>query len=240
MWKILLIIPLLLPLSSFGQGAGGHIDHTINIGEMLRATPEQINSMNGGAYGTQGTPYVFTEFKKGNIHFSNMTRVSNYMMNYDCFNNQLIFKEGNEYYVIEPIKINYIEFQHLPDSTILFRQVFLEDKKKIILMEILYEGESTLYKYHSKAFYKADYTGAYSRDIRYDEYEDEYTWYIDTGSEGIRRLRPKKKTVLKIMEPASAEIEQYLKKEKPDLKSDEELIRLVEYHDKQTGPTQFQ
>jgi hypothetical protein len=238
MRKILLIIPLLLPLSSFCQETGIYIDN-INLGELLHATPEQLNSMNGEAYGTLGTPYVFTEFKKGNIYFSNKTRVKNYLINYDCYNNRLIFKNGNEHYIIEARQIDYVEFQHLPDSTVLFRQVFLKDKKKIILMKLLYEGESKLYKYYSKAFYEADYTGAYSRENRYDEYKDEYGWYIDTGSEGIRRLKPKKNSILKIMEPASAEIEQYLKKGKPDLKSDEELIRLVEYYDNQTGPTQF-
>ena len=100
-----------------------------------------------------------------------------------------------------------------------------------VLMKILYSGQSALYRYDFKTFREADYTGAYSQDNRYDEYIDESQWYIETGGEEIQRLKPRKKSILKVFEPFSKQIEKYLKQEKPDLKSDQDLILLVEYYD---------
>ena len=220
-----------MPLASFCQEVELYIDR-LQLGNLLHATPDQIGSFGGEAYGTKGTPYVFKELKKGDIYFSNKTRVINHMINYDCYNDRLIIKRGEEYYMMDARQIDYVEFQYLPDTSILLRKVFLEDKKKFTLLEILYEEESILYKHHFKTFQAADYTRAYSSENRYDEYKDEHAWYIVTGDEKIIRLRPKKKSILQIMEPAAMEIEAYLKKKKPDLKSDADLIRIVELYDK--------
>lgn len=207
-----------------------------DLGEFLRATPEQQREWRGDSYGTIGTPYVYQEFKKGNIYFTDMTAILDAPINYDCYNNQMLINHGETNYILNNYLIDFIEFKIREDSTVRFRQVFLVDKKKTVFMKVLYSKESTLYKYFYKSFQKADYTGAYSQDRRYDEYIDNHAWYIQLNGEEIQSLKPKKKAILQVLEPEKEEIEKFLKKEKPDLKSDQDLVRLVELYDELQNP----
>ena len=83
--------------------------------------------------------------------------------------------------MVDNRKIDCIKFYQSEDTTVLFKQVFLLEEKKIVHMEILYRKQSTLYRYCFKTFREADYTGACSQDNRYDEYIDETQWYIEPG-----------------------------------------------------------
>jgi len=230
MKKIIFLVFLIAPLAGFCQEVKQYSDR-VYLGDMMRANPEQLKNLDGRSYGTEGTPYILKEFTKGDIFFSDRTAARNKLINYDCYNNRVLFKQDEVNYIVDSRKIDYIKFYPPGDTTVLFKQVFLLDQKKIVLMKILYNKESTLYRYYYKTFREADYTGAYSQDKRYDEFIDEHQWYIEPGGAEIRRLRPKKKSILEVFEPFSKEMEQYLKKEKPNLKSDPDLIRLVEYYD---------
>jgi hypothetical protein len=44
-------------------------------------------------------------------------------------------------------------------------------------------------------------------------------------------LKPKKKSALEIMEDKSDDLEKYIKKEKPDLKTDDGLVQLIRFYD---------
>jgi hypothetical protein len=228
---------LYIPLTAFSQGMGEYVRIT-DLGEFLRATPEQMREMTGESYGTIGTPYVYPEFKKGNIYFTDMTAILNAPINYDCYNNLMLISRGETHYILNNHLIDFIEFKIREDSTVRFKQVFLVDKKKTVFMKVLYSKESTLYKYFHKSFQKADYTGAYSQDRRYDEYIDNHAWYIQLSGEEIQRLKPKKKAILQVLEPEKEEIGKFLKKEKLDLKSDQDLVRLVKLYD-ELQKTQF-
>ena len=113
----------------------------------------------------------------------------------------------------------------------LFKQVFIEKLKKRIFMEVLYNEKSILYKRYYKEFREADYGGAYSQDRRYDEYHDRQSYYIKTADNELQMIKPNKKSVIEIMKDKSEELEKYIKKEKPDLKTDDGLVQLIRYYD---------
>ena len=230
MKKIIFLVLLTVPFTGFCQEVKQYSDR-VYLGDMMRANPEQLKNLEGRSYGTEGTPYVLKDFTKGDIFFSDKTAARNKLINYDCYNNRVLFKQDEVNYIVDSRKIDYIKFYPTGHSTVLFKKVFLMEQRKIVLMKILYHKESTLYRYYYKTFREADYTGAYSQDKRYDEFIDEHQWYIEPGGAEIRRLRPKKKSILEAFKAYRNDIEQYLKNEKPDLKSDRDLIRLVEYYD---------
>lgn len=227
---ILLLIFLMTPVWAVSQDES-HYFRITDLGEFMRATPEELREMRGESYGTLGTPYVFPEFMNGDIYFSDKTVIRNASLNYDCYNNQVLIKRGEEYFMLNNHLIEFIEFRVREDSTVLFKPVFLLEKKQTLFLKVLYAQQSTLYKHYYKDFQKADYTGAYSQDRRYDEYIDNHAWYIQLNGGEIQQLKPRKKEILQIMEPEKEAIEKFLKKEKPDLKSDQDLVRLVKLYD---------
>lgn len=230
MRTLLIILLLAIPAGLLSQDLNSYT-RISDLGEYIRATPQQRAMMGGEAYGTVGTPNVYKKFQKGDVYFSDKTVIRNRMINYDCYHDRVLLNSGELDYVIQARHIDYLLFHVREDTTDLFKQVFLLDKKKTVFMKVLYSGESTLYKYYYKTFQEADYTGPYSQDRRYDEYRDEHDWYIRLPGEEIQKLRPKRKAILQIMNAESDKIESYLKGNKPDLKSDANLIRLVKYFD---------
>lgn len=203
----------------------------LDMGEFLRGTPSTKRVMGGEAYGTIGTPYVYKEFLNGNIYFTDNSVILNRPINYDCYNNRVLLHYGEEDHIMNSRQIESLEFEVSDDSYSVFRQVFVLEKKKTVFMKVLYEGKSTLYKYYFKNFHKADYTGPYSQERRYDEYLDDQEWYLEPGDQEVQKLKPRKKAILQILESRKGEIEHFLKTEDIDLKSDQDLVRLIEFYD---------
>lgn len=230
MRSILFILLLTISFTGSAQFLGGYAD-AVNLSDILRASPSELHKMTGEAYGTIGTPNVFEEFRSGHIYFSNKSLAKNLPINYDCFNDRVLLSKGEVDYILDKRMIDYLEFPEEEGKSIVFKQVFAMDLKKPVFMKLLYSGESKLYKHIYKSFQEADYTGPYSQDKRYDEYINNYAWYIELPGSDLQRFRPKKKSILQLMDSHSTEIEKFLKKEKPDLKTEEGITKLVEYYD---------
>jgi hypothetical protein len=230
MKTLLIILLLAIPSGLFSQDLGNYVRIT-DLGEYMRATPLQRKIMRGEAYGTIGTSTVYKKFQKGDIYFSDKTVLRNRKINYDCYQDQVLLRSGEDDYVVPNRYIDFLLFHIREDTSEMFKQVFLADEKRTVFMKVLYSGESRLYKYYYKTFQEADYTGPYSQDRLYDEYTDEHTWYIRLPEKEIQRLKPKKKAILRIMDSRSDEIEGFMKENKPDLKSDSYLIRLLKHYD---------
>ena len=227
---LLLIIGLTLTLSGFAQSLGSYMD-AANLDYIMRNSPGELRNMTGEAYGTIGTPNFFEEFKTGNIYLSNKTVMKNVLINYDCFNDRVLFNRGEIDYVLNKRLIDFLEFPVNMDNSIVFKQVFVEEKKTTLFMKVVYQKESILYKHYYKTFQEADYTGAYNQDRRYNEYIDNHAWYIEIEDGELTRIRPTKKVLLQIMKSHKGEMEKFLKKENPDLKTEEGLYLVMEYYD---------
>jgi hypothetical protein len=231
MKSTIIFVFLILPLVISGQGVVGPTGYSETDMNSLNPNRLLIRTKSADAYGTIGTPYVFKDFKKGNLYYSNQQRVSNILLNYDCYNNQLVYTSGGSRYLLNSDRIEYFESDPGQDSSRLFRQVFVEDLKKRVFLQVLYNDASILYKRYYKDFREADYGGAYSQDNRYDEYHDRQAYYIKLADGDLQQLKPRKKSILEVLSDRSDEIEKYIKKEKPDLKTDAGLVRLIGFYD---------
>jgi hypothetical protein len=220
-----------LPLVISGQSVPGSIGYEITEMDIMNPSPHLLRTKSAGAYGTIGTPYIFEDFKKGNIFYANKLRVDGKLLNYDCYNDRWEYSAGNSVYLLNSNQIDYFEIFPGQDRTMLFKQVFVEKLKKLVFLQVLYNENSILYKRYFKEFKEADYGGAYSQDRRYDEYHDRHSYYFKTADNDVQLLKPKKKSVLEVLEDRSAELEKYIKQEKPDLKTDDGLVQLILFYD---------
>ena len=232
MKSTILILFLYLPLVLSGQAVSSPAGYEETNLDALNPNRMLLQTKSADAYGTTGTPYVFKEFRQGNIYYANQQRVAGIILNYDCHNNRLEYISGGSVYLLNSSQVNYAEFISAPETAMLFEQVFVEKLKKRIFMQVLYNERSILYKRYYKEFREADYGGAYSQDRRYDEYHDRYSYYLKTDDNELQMLKPNKKSVLEILEDNSDELQQYIKKEKPDLKTEEGLIQVINFYDK--------
>jgi hypothetical protein len=225
------LLLLLQPLVTFGQTVPGSNVYQLTEMDIMNPHLRTLGTKSAMAYGTKGTPYVFSEHMKGNIYFANKLRVNGLLINYDCYNNLLIYLSGESAYLINSSQIDYFEIYPGQDSSMLFKQVLVEKLKKRIFLQVLYNDSSVLYKRYFKEFREADYGGPYSQDRRYDEYHDRHSYYIKTADNALQELKPRKKSILEVLEDRSGDLEKYIKQENPDLKSDDGLVQLIRFYD---------
>ena len=228
---ILLFLFLFMPLMTSAQAVPGSTGYEMTEMNIMNPAPQLLRTKSAIAYGTTGTPYVFEDFKQGNIFYANKMRIDGKLLNYDCYNDRWEYSAGNSIYLLNSSQIDYFEIFPDQDMTILFKQVFIEKLKKQVSLQVLYNENSILYKRYYKEFREADYGGAYSQDRRYDEYHDRHSYYLKTADNELQMLKPKKKSALEIMEDKSDELEKYIKKENTDLKTDDGLVQLIRFYD---------
>ena len=226
-----------IPCMLNGQDISGYNFET-GVNDLLNPSPHIMSERKGGAaYGTEGSPMILDEYTKGNIYYSNKSKTSAILINYDCYNNRVFYSDGTNEYVLPSKEIDFLEFT-LNDQSLVFKHIFLEDLKQSLFVQVLYNNQSILYKRHYRQFLKADYDRAYGSDRRYDEYKNLYKYYISLDGVNSISFKPRKKDLLNIMNEHRNDIEAYLKAEKNNLKSDTDLVKLVKYYDSLTTPTQ--
>jgi hypothetical protein len=204
-----------------------------NLNDFVEGRSDYIRSFKSGYEGIRGTPNVFEDFRKGNLYFTNKISVAGIMINYDCYNDNILYTEKDHIYIINGKNIDFFTIENgWGSGNLLFKQVFLESEKKIIFLQIIYECQSTLFKRYKKKFIEADYTGPYNADRRYDEYIDDQDYYIKLTDGKIRQIKTRKKHIKEIFGDKSTMILEFIKEENIDLKDENDLVQLVEYYDK--------
>ncbi len=228
---ILLFLFLFMPLIISAQAVPGSTGYEMTEMNIMNPSPDLLRTKSADAYGTTGTPYVFEDFKQGNIFYANKMRIDGKLLNYDCYNDRWEYSSGNSIYLLNSSQIDYFEIFSGQDTIMLFKQVFVEKLKKQVSLQVLYNENSILYKRHFREFREADYGGAYSQDRRYDEYHDRESYYLKTGDNEPQVLKSNKKSALEIMQGQREEVEKYIKKEKPNLKTEAGLVQLIRFYD---------
>ena len=218
MRTIAILIGTFLPCALLSQVTG---DYT----GTLRAMDKESSST------TIGNPYVFEDFLNGYIYFSDKTRSTERMINYNCYDNEVLYLDGENMYLLDVALIDSLEFRMDENTSLIFRKVELDGNGRPVFLNILYDGESALYKRYYKEFRESDAGKAYGGGQRYDEYIDRSDYYISLGGEDIQPLSPRKNAVLKMMGASAEEMESFLKNEKINLKSDDDLVRMMGYYD---------
>jgi len=227
----LLFIIILHPVIIFSQQLPDGYDGVSNLQQQVWMN-KRLAQTNSGYSNVQGTPLVFKEFHTGNFYFSNKTCISGKQINYNCYTDEVLFSEENNTYTANSENIDYFTLTGNEDRAILlFKQVFLLSEKKRVFMQLLYQGESILFKRYRKEFLKADIDKPYGQNRQVDEYNDYHEYYVMTGEQEPVLLKPRKSSLIEIFSDKSDLMEDFIKKEKIDLKNETDLVELVKHYD---------
>ena len=194
---------------------------------------KKLESANPDYTNVNGTPNIFQQFQKGNFYFSNKTCITDKLINYNCYSDEVLFSDEKNIFTANSKDIDYFTINNGKDGAILlFKQVFLSSGKKRIFMQVIYQGESILFKRYRKEFLKADVGQPYGSNRQVDEYNDYYEYYVSAGGIEPVILKPRKSSVPEIFGDKSELMEDFIKNEKINLKNEQDLVRLIEHFDK--------
>lgn len=183
--------------------------------------------------GTKGTPYVYETWFPGEIYLKSKNRVDIKEMNYNCYDNELAFLDPATRTVrlINRYTVDFFYFLNASD-TLLFVPIEPENDGEFLFAQVLYNGGSMVYKRYQKEFVKANYEGGYSADRKYDEFADKSSLYfLKHDDKLIYKVKKSKKQMLEAFPDAENEISAYIKAEKPDMKNEDDVVKLLKYYD---------
>lgn len=183
--------------------------------------------------GVKGTPYIFKDFRQGEVFLKDKNKVTINDLNYNCFENEIIYMDPatDVIRLLNKFQVDLFTIQD-GDKILTFVPLKLEDDAETIFAEVLYNKGSIAYKVYEKEWVKANYEGGYSADRAYDEFVDKYDLYfLKKGDNILYKAKKSKKQVLEAFPDQESEISSFIKSNKLDLKEDESLVKLLEYYD---------
>jgi hypothetical protein len=182
------------------------------------------------AAGVKGTPFLFDDWKKGNVLLKTRERIDSVYIRYNLYSDLLGVKvDGEEY----QFNIDVLEFL-LPDSLTntmnLFRSGFspVAGLTERSFYQVLYDGKTKfLLKYKKEIASELTSTPGVKARV----FEDHKLYYILTASGKMERIRKKNKTILDLFDDKREELKKMIDTNKLKLTTDEEIIKLLEFYD---------
>ena len=180
----------------------------------------------------QGSAYLYDKWMKGSMTTTSGVTFDGVELMYDQVADELVFKgeKGEAKTSTQPlveftIKANQKE---LLLQERVFRRGFVpvDGANPNTFYEVLADGETQLLKRVSKRIFEelpygsATKTKAFKTDV----------YYYIAHNEKLTKIRNDKKSVLQALHNKEAEIAAYIKANKPDLKNDAHLAKLILYY----------
>ncbi|GAB3518053.1 hypothetical protein [Emticicia fontis] len=188
--------------------------------------------------GVKGSRYFIDEWLTGQLVFvkENTKAPKSVPLKYDTNKKEVLFKRSvGDSIIVNPAQITGFIINDAAHN-ISYPFVKFEGLKTeggtvpVAYLMVLYKNKTSLLKYVSKMMQKANYSGAFSVDRRYDEYLDNSEFFIQKPDGSLSRAKLKKSSVVKALSDKEEQIEAYIKKENISFKNEYDLARVVDYY----------
>ncbi len=237
MKRIILSFLLIIPVISFAQIDKSMVATEENLQNISRsAGVVMITNMDELYEGIKGTPYLFPAWKQGNIYLKDSSHIKNINIKYNIYTDDVLYlnSRSGDSLIIDRSLIN--AFEILDDSAggiILFKDINLKPgtNGKSAFIKVLYDGKSKFLIKYNKIFIKADYKGAYAAGRKYDEYTDNYQYYILKDNNELNKIKLNKKSVIKVLSDKENKVKSFIDTQGLAPDNEKNIISVLEYYD---------
>lgn len=186
--------------------------------------------------GVKGTPYLYDEWKPGNIYLTDSTFIKDVKIKYNVYTDDLLYlnSTSGDSLIINRNMIWKFEITDTPsDDIVLMEEMDLKpgktDKKGFV--RLIYDGRTKLILKYNKTFIRANYKGAYAAGNKYDEYTDDYQYYIIKSTNTPVRIKLNKNSVVKALSDKEEKVRAYTGEHQLNLKNEDDVAELVKFYD---------
>lgn len=209
---------------------------------------QRISKMSGPIYttrmdelyeGVKGTPYLFNEWKSGNIYLKDNKLIKNVKIKYNIYTDDLLYlnSTSGDSLIINRSMINKFEISDdQPDDLVLMEDINLKPDKsdKGTFVRVLYNGRSKFILKYNKMFIPANYKGAYATGNKYDEYTEKQQYYLITGTDNITKTRLNKKFIIKVLSDREDKIKGFIREKNLTMDNEDDIVSVLIYYDSLT------
>lgn len=174
-----------------------------------------------------GSPYLLEEWTKGNVKFKDNTTARNGDLKYDVSEDLLVVKgaNGEENLFSDPID----EFTlSIGGKVRLFKTGFKGEKgiNEKSYFEVVYNGKIKLLKRYSKTVIESR---TYNSATVTKKFEESSVYYIAKSNSDLIPIKKNEKSIIDALQ--KPDLTKYIKDNKLNLKSEDDIARLLEYYD---------
>jgi len=174
----------------------------------------------------QGSPYANEEFVIGKV-FVNDDKPYNGILRYNAYQDGIEMKTENG--IITLLKRDYLSAQ-IADKLYLIENYIKNGAVRKTYFVELSKGKARLLLKQGKKFVEERLaTSSYSKD-KPPKFEDENSYYIITEGNAALEIRLRAKDVINALPDNKKELTAFVKKNKLKLKTEAEVIQLLEYY----------
>jgi len=222
---------------SFAQDGRSLVGTEENLRNISRSASFVMTTNMDALYeGIKGTPYLFNEWKQGNIYLNDNTYINGVNIKYNIYTDDVLYlhSKSGDSLIIDRSLINSFEISDdNSNNLVLFEEISLRPNKndKSTFVKVIYDDKTKFIIKYTKTFIKADYKGAYSAGRKYDEYIDDYQYYIIKNSDNPVKIKLNKKSVVKALSDKENKIKSYLNEHSLNLNNEDDIAELLQYYD---------
>lgn len=235
MKKLLTLMPLLFgAVACFGQAAveipgSFKSTHVKNTTVGAKTTLAFSNPHEG----VKGSPFYFDSPQKAEIVIGGATYNDLEAM-YNVYDNQVLYrnKQGNEFMLPADKVDKLVLTDPASNNTLSFVKFNAGKAGSAKLTPVLFDGSAIrLFIVPEITHRKADYTGAYNADRRYDEFVKKQDYYLVKNGGEPEKIKLNKKTLLQVVSDKSKQVETFIKEEQVNVSSEEGWVKVLTYYE---------
>jgi hypothetical protein len=186
--------------------------------------------------GTLGSPYLFDKWVSGKVidKKDSVINTAGYFFNYDKIAGKiLVTKDKKTIIEVEDSAIKSFSFFDPSEKEITFKKINNIEKNRFLIVLVEKQGASySLYKFLKTKFVKANYTtnGLIQSGNKYDEYVDEYEYYIGYSDlKTFTKVELKEKAIKKALPNNEEKVKSFFEMHKADKMNESLLVELISY-----------
>ena len=189
--------------------------------------------------GVRGTPYLYDEWKLGNVYLTDNKLIKSVNIKYNIYTDELLYlnSSSGDSLIINRSMIDKFEIiDDLSDDLIVMEVMNLKpgNREKKTYVRVIYDGKSKFILKYVKTLINAFYEGAYAAGNKYDEYTDKYQYYLLTDENIITKIKLNKKSVIKVLSDRERKIKAFVNEQGLTLDNEDDVVRVLEYYDRLT------
>jgi hypothetical protein len=184
-------------------------------------------------YDVLGSPYLNSQWMYGNLTLTNETNLES-LFRYNIYNQQIEMIYNNDTLGVDLSSIKELNFSNKKFKYLqCIERDFNKDYLTPSFFEVLYEGHCQLLMKHYAEIennsYSVNYMGGGGDGRDYFRLKSSYYYKKDPGEAAIK-LNTHRKKIYELFSDKQQEIRQFIKTERINLHSSNDLIRLFKYY----------
>lgn len=197
-----------------------------------------VNTIDNRYEGLKGTPYFLPDWIKGQVEMTTGKNYTNVPLKFNAHKQQLILLRtgsGNDSIIVDANQVKRFTLNSTDGQTYLFERLPTAKINDQTLKDgyflVLHEGKNALLKRIAKTVKSADYKNPYASDIRYDAYQNTFSYYLLKPDQTLTKVKLSDKSIIDALGDRKDELKAFVKQENLTFKTDNDAIMLVKKYD---------